>query len=190
MGVRRGYVDLLDRRFVIREGEIRFVGTSPPTPEINLTAAAEGNGITAIVRLSGAATDPIVAIDSEPTLPTDEILARLLFGRDVSRITPVQGIRLAAAVRQLEGGGGLDVLTNLRETIGIDTLDIGGDSPAEAYVSAGKYVAENVFVEVQQSLATGQTKARVEVELTDQINVVTETGDGMSGVEVEWRYDY
>lgn len=187
---RRGYMDLLDRRFVIREGRIRFVGSSPPTPLITLVAAAEGDGMTAIVRLDGPATDPEVELDSDPALPKDEILARLLFGRDVSRITPVQGIRLAAAVRQLEGGGGLDVLAGLRETVGVDTLDVGGESPSEAYVSAGKYVAENVFVEVQQGLATGETKARVEVELTDNINVVTEAGDSTNGVEVEWRYDY
>lgn len=188
--IRRGYVDLLGRRFVIRDGELRFVGSNPPTPELRIEAVAEGDGMTAIVRLAGPATDPEVELDSDPALPKDEILARLLFGRDVSAITPMQGIRLAATLQQLEGGGGLDALAGLRETIGVDTLDIGGESFAEAYVSAGTYVADNVFVEVEQRLASGETSARVEVELTPAVKVVSEIGDASSGVELEWRYDY
>lgn len=187
---RRGYLDLLDERFVIREGEIRFVGFDPPQPWIRLLAAAEGEDMTAILRLDGPMADPRFELNSEPELPRDEILARLLFGRDVSGITPIQGLRLAAALQRLEGGGDFDLLAGLRETIGVDTLEVAGASPAETYVSAGKYVTENVFVEVEQRLATGETKARVEVELTERLTVVSETDNSRSGVELEWRYDY
>ncbi|MEJ5359532.1 MAG: helix-hairpin-helix domain-containing protein, partial [Desulfobacterales bacterium] len=65
-------------------------------------------------------------------------------------------LRGQPGVRQAEAAGSY---RRLRETVGVDTLDVGGESPSEAYVSAGKYVAENVFVEVQQGLATGETKA-------------------------------
>ncbi|GBD42695.1 Translocation and assembly module TamB [bacterium HR40] len=190
IGLRRGYLDLLDRRFTLREGEIRFGGADPFSPFIHLVATAANQDVTAVARLEGPASDPRLLLESDPALPQDEILSRLLFGRDVSRITPIQGLKLAAALQRLEGGTGLDLLGSLREAIGVDTLDIGGESPAEAYVSAGRYVAENVYVEVRQGLATGGMKARVEIELTNRVSVATETGNGGGGVEVEWRYDY
>ncbi|MEZ5824881.1 MAG: translocation/assembly module TamB domain-containing protein [Geminicoccaceae bacterium] len=185
---RRGYLDFLDRRFAIRTGKIGFTGDL--IPEIELSAAAQGEELVAIVGISGPATKPEFELTSEPSRPQDEILSDLLFKRDVSSITPAQGVRLAAAIRTLEGGG-TDTLGQLRDSVGLDTLDIGGESAGEATAKAGKYIADGVFLEVERGLASGSGKARVEIELTDNITVNTEvTEDAQSGVGIEWRLDY
>ena len=123
---RRGFLDLLDRRFAIREGVIAFDGSRPPIPQVSLEAAATAEEVQAVVRLRGPATDPKLELTSEPQLPQDEVLARVLFGRSTDRITPVQGIRLAAAVRELQGGsGGVNgVLDAIRNATGLDTLNV------------------------------------------------------------------
>jgi translocation and assembly module TamB len=191
--VRRGFLDLLDRRFTIRRGEIAFVGSQPPLPMIDLEATARTVDIEAVIGLRGPAADPKITLSSNPVLPQDEILSRLLFGRSVARITPVQGIRLASAVNQLQGGGGLsDVLSALRRGLGVDTLDVhGGETSEESSVRAGKYVSDNVFVEVERGVAAGSGKARVQVELTPNLSVGTEVNEqSQTGVGVQWRYDY
>jgi translocation and assembly module TamB len=191
--VRRGFMDLLDRRFTIRRGEISFVGSQPPVPMIDLEAAARTVDIEAVVRLKGPATEPKLELASEPELPQDEVLSRLLFGRSVARITPVQGIRLASAVRELQGGSGLDsALGALRRAVGIDTLDVeGGETASEGKARAGKYVSDNVYVEVERGVQQGTGKARVQVELTPNLSVGTEvTEQSQTGVGLQWRYDY
>jgi translocation and assembly module TamB len=160
---------------------------------IDLEAAARSEEIQAVVRLEGPAANPKLELTSEPTLPQDEILARLLFGRSVARLTPVQGLRLAAAVDTLRGGGGLsDVLSTLRKGLGVDTLDVaGGETAQESTAKAGKYVSDNVFVEVERGVAEGTGKARVQVELTPNLSVNTEVDEqSQSGVGLEYRYDY
>ncbi|MCB2053236.1 MAG: translocation/assembly module TamB domain-containing protein [Geminicoccaceae bacterium] len=185
---RRGFLDFLDRRFDIREGHITFTGGA--IPDLALTAAAQGETLTAIVQISGPATKPEFSLDSEPSRPNDEILADLLFNRDISEITPAQGIRLAAAIRTLEGGG-TDTLGKVRDAIGLDTLDVGGDNPGEATAKAGKYIADNVFLEVERGLASGSGKAKVEIELNDNFSVNTEVDENaQSGVGIEWSLDY
>jgi translocation and assembly module TamB len=185
---RRGFLDLLDRRFVIQTGVIQFDGAA--IPDINLEATAQGQTIEAIVKVTGPANDPTLTLDSNPSLPKDEILAQLLFGRDMRQITPAQGIRLAAAVRTLDGGGG-DLLGNVRSSLGLDTLDVGGSGADDANARAGKYVSDKVYVEVQRGIAEGSGKANVEVELSPHVSLNTEVDEkAQAGVGVQWKLDY
>lgn len=190
---RRGFLDLLDKRFTIRRGTITFVGNDPPLPMIDLEASARSEEIEAVIQLQGPAADPEITLTSEPVLPQDEILSRLLFGSSVSRLSPMQGLRLAAAVNTLRGGGGLSgLLSSLRRGLGVDTLDIqSGETPAESTARAGKYLSDNVYVEVERGVAEGTGKARVKIELTPNLSVGTEVDEqSQTGVGLEWRYDY
>ena len=146
-----------------------------------------------MVRLEGRALQPTLTLDSEPPLPQDEILSRLLFERETSRMTPVQAAQLALAVNRLRGGGGL--------------RRPGQGAPApgrrharrraaarprpRAPLRAGKYLNDNVYVEVEQGVAAGTGRARVEVEILPNVSLEADTGaDAQSGVGIQWRYDY
>ncbi|MCB1969226.1 MAG: translocation/assembly module TamB domain-containing protein [Geminicoccaceae bacterium] len=185
---RRGYVDFLDRRFDIRKGQISFSGDI--IPNIEITAAAQGEQLVGVITITGPATKPDLELSSEPDRPQDEILADLLFKRDISSITPAQGLRLAAAVRTLEGGGP-GTIGRLRDAVGLDTLDVGSDDTGGATAKAGKYIADGVFLEVERGIASGSGKATVEIELTDNITVNTEVNENaQTGVGIEWSLDY
>jgi translocation and assembly module TamB len=118
----------------------------------------------------------------------------VLFGRSTQRITPVQGVRLAAALRELQGGsGGLNgVLDSVRRTTGLDTLDVeSGATVGESAASAGKYINDRVYLQLQRGIRPGSGKARVEIELTPNLSVGTSlTEQSQTGVDLQWRYDY
>lgn len=190
---KRGFFDLLDRRFTIERGEVVFVGSKPPLPMIDLAATAKTVDVSVTVDLKGPAADPKLTLSSDPNLPQDEILSRLLFGTGTARITPVQGLRLAAAIQQLQGGSFVgDVLSTVRKTTGLDTLDVqGGETDTESTARAGKYLSDNVYVEVERGVSEGTGKARVQVELTPNLSVGTSVNDqSQSGVGLQWKYDY
>ena len=188
---RRGFLDLLDRRFSIDQGTIDFDGAVPPDPSLLFQAKAEGETLDAIVTVFGNASAPEFELSSDPARPQDEVLAQLLFGRSVNEITPTQGIKLAAAANKLQGGGGLDPLGSLRDSVGLDTLDVGGESVDQASARAGKYLTDNVYFEVERGIAANSGKARIEVELSDNVSANTEfTEDSQTGVGLDWSYDY
>jgi translocation and assembly module TamB len=190
--VRRGYVDFLDQRFELRQGVISFTGATPPDPTVNIEAVAEKSDLTAIVRIEGPARQPTITLASEPPLPEDEVLSRLLFERDASQITPAQAAQLALALNRLRGGGGLDVLGKLRNLLGVDTLDVSaGAAPGESAVRAGKYLNDDVYIELERGMAEQSGRARVEVEILPNVSIEADTGqDAQSGVGIKWRYDY
>ena len=83
--VKRGYVDFLDQRLELRKGVISLDGASPPDPTVDIEATAQKTGLTAIVQIQGRARDPKLTLASEPALPQDEVLSRLLFDRQPAR---------------------------------------------------------------------------------------------------------
>lgn len=190
LSVRKGFFEFLDQRFELRKGVIAFDGAHPPRPSIDVEAESQAEGIVALLRLQGPVSLPRLTLTSEPPLPQDEILSRLLFGRGSQQLNPAQAIGLLAAVDKLRKGGP-GVLGKARDSLGIDRLELGGDSVATGSVKAGKYLNDKVFLGVERGLQHGSGKISVELELTPSITVETQTDElNNSGVGIHWRYDY
>ncbi len=192
----RGRVDLLGRRFLLQpESAIHLDGAQPPNPMLDLRASAKTDNITATVVVSGRAASPSVRFESTPMLPRDEILAYVLFGRSMDKITPLQAVQLAqlAATFSGDSGSGLDILRTSRSALGLDMLDVssaGGNSDSVA-VGAGAYVSDDVYVGVERDLSTGKNSVGVEVDLTPNISVESDVSNqGGQGVGVNWKWDY
>jgi len=188
--LRRGHLDLLGSRFALERGTIEFDGAVPPLPRLDVVGTARKAEITARLGLRGRAPKFEVVLESDPPLPREEILSRVLFGREMARITPWQGAVLANSIATLQGGG-IDALSPLRRAAGLDTLDVGGDADSGGALRAGKYVSERVYVEMQRGVTPESGRARVEVDLGNNVRGTTEVREtSRTGFALEWRYDY
>jgi len=161
--LRRGRIVLIGQRIEFQEGSLQLVGDLDP--RVNFVARTRSEDVTAIVTVSGRVSSPEITFSSEPALPEDEVLSRILFNRATQSLSPFQAAQLAAAAAELAGGGGDGVLAQLRNSIGLDDLDIITDEQGDAALRAGRYVSEDVYVDVQTDSA-GDSK----VELTYEIN--------------------
>ena len=193
LNVRTGYFDFIEKRFEIEQGQVDFNGASPPDPILRIRAATTDDDFKAIVRLDGPAQNPQFRLESEPVLPEDEVLARLLFDRELSEIGVVEAGKLALALNKLRGGGGggFDAFGEIRDVLNIDTLDVVSDETGQSKVKAGKYLSDDVYFELERGAADESGRARVEIEVLPNISIEADTGeDANGGVGVKWRYDY
>lgn len=191
----RGRFTFLGATLTLREGVITFTGVAPPDPQLNVLATSTANDIEARVRLTGSADNLQLTFSSDPPLPEDEVLSRLLFGQAVRNLTPLQAIQLAQAVQQIRGGGGgPDIQSGFRRFLGLDQLTV---NEAEAStgggytLEAGKYITDDVYLRLDKGITSEEDKVGVIIELTPSINVESEAGttSGM-GVGLFWKKDY
>jgi translocation and assembly module TamB len=121
----RGTYDFLGKSATLTRGTITFVGGQQIDPVIDIEARITANDVVGIVQLSGTARQPKIALSSQPDLPQDEILSRVLFGTSISQVNAAQGIEIAAAAASLATGGGPGVLDRIRQGLGLDRLSLG-----------------------------------------------------------------
>jgi len=188
----RGQLSVLNRAFVVEEGVLTFAGGRTIDPRVQVRAVAEGPDLTGIVRVSGPASQPEIALESEPPLPSDAILSRLLFGKNPAELGTLEAAQLGTALAQLTGGGlaGGGFMERVRNLIGVDVLRLGG-SEGDAAVTAGTYITRDVFVGVEQGTTAESGAVRMELGVTDNISVesnVGATGDTNVGVQFKWDY--
>jgi len=190
----RGQLDFFGKNFVLNRGEVSFYGSNPPSPVLDIEAQAQSGDLTASILVTGPAANPAIDFTSDPSVPRDEILARVLFGESVSSLTPPQALQLAQAVATISGAGGsLDFLGKTRKLAGLDYLGVKstGKELGQSSVAAGKYIADGVYVEASQGLGATSGAVSVEVDVTKNITVESKVGlDSKTGVGVNWKFDY
>ncbi|GAB1409673.1 translocation/assembly module TamB domain-containing protein [Desulfovibrionales bacterium] len=185
----RGHFDFLDRLFVLSKGLLSLDGSVPPNPYLDIVGETEISDTLAGIHITGPAKNFRLMLSSVPALPTDEILALILFGRSSRQISPLQAIQLAQAAAEMAGGATPDVLGSLKSTLGLQEVSMDSEDK-DTSVGVGGYVGGKYYVRTQRSVS-GQDKTKVEVQLTPSISVETEVGgDSRQGGGVSWKHSY
>lgn len=182
----RGDYEFAGKRFVFDPRGTIALSTDPDRIRLNLSAVREDPALTATIRVTGTATSPEIALTSTPSLPQDEILSQVLFGRSASQLSGFEAAQLAAGVASLAGGGGFDVIGNLRELAGLDRLSFGGEASGLT-VAGGRYISDNVYLEV---IGGGEAGAAVSVDWQVRRNLTISAevgGAGDASLSIRWR---
>ncbi|MFO0156745.1 MAG: translocation/assembly module TamB domain-containing protein [Alphaproteobacteria bacterium] len=201
--LRRGTLAVLDRRLTLNRANITF-DAGGLMPNLDVLATSRAEEVEVNVAVEGPARDPKIGFTSNPELPADEVLARLLFGRRGGELSPFQMLQLAEALagatgRPLPGPGGL--MERIRRTLALDRLSIGQEKEGEqragqepgATLETGRYVADGVFVGLKQSADGGPPRVGVQIDLMPRLRLEAESGgNSLAGdrVGIAFEYEY
>lgn len=192
----RGNFSLAGKTLQFTSGSIAFNGGGfIPALDLEATTNTSDNG-TATLIIGGTASKPKITLTSSPPLPSDEILAQLLFAQSASSLSPFQAASLAAALAQISGvGGGFSPLDSVRNALGLDQLSLGSSGSGAPSVEAGRYVAPGVYVGASQSTSGAGTKANVEINLYKGLKLQSSTGTDSTGqdsssVGLSYQFNY
>ncbi|MCP9222503.1 translocation/assembly module TamB domain-containing protein [Erythrobacter sp. LQ02-29] len=180
-------------RFELTKGQIRFDESGPIDPQVDIAAETTQNGLSVTVTATGSATQPEITFTSTPSLPEEEILARLLFGGSITSLSATDALQLGSALASLRGGGGMDPINQLRTAIGLDRLRIVSADPTidrGTGVALGKNIGRRFYVELITD-GRGYTATSVEFRITRWLSILaTISSIGRNSVAAEASYDY
>lgn len=190
----RGTLGFAGRSFELQTGRLRFADGTMSNPTLQLTATGDADDVTVNVNVAGTAENPRITFSSTPSLPQDEIMARILFGNSIGELSSIQAVQLAASLSNLRGGrGGLNPLGVLQSSVGIDRLRILGadaETGRGTSIAAGQYISNDVYIEIITD-ARGYTATQLEISLTPALSVLSSVSSfGGSNVNIRYRKDY
>jgi translocation and assembly module TamB len=192
--VKRGRLDFLGREFDLAESTITFDGETPPAPYLNILAVTEADDIVARVRIQGVQNALEITMESEPPLPRDEILARVLFGQRLSEVSPVQALTLAryAPIFSKNATAQTVLGSSAPASSLVDRFTVrGGTGVGEASITTGKYLTDDFYLEFEQGLGSAESLVSLEWIFAPEWSLkarTTSQGDG--GVGVFWKKSY
>ena len=190
----RGDYIFAGRRFELDSGTIRFTGSVPIDPILDIVAVDDIAGIDAQIRVRGTGQRPEITFTSNPALPEDELLSRILFGNSITDISVAEAAQLGVALASLrDGGGGLDPINAIRRSIGLDRLRIlpaNTEIGAGTSIAAGVNITRRIYVEVITD-GQGYSATRVEYQITRWLALLAAISTvGQESVNVRIQRNY
>ena len=182
----RGRLSILTQRITLDRGTVTLIGDLDPLIDFSATTVSGDARIT--ISVTGRASDLDISFSSDPDLPEDEVLARLIFGRGLDELSPLQIARLAAAAAELSGRGGPGIFASLRDATGLDDLDVTTDAEGNAAVRAGRYVNDNIYLGVEAGQGGG--RVTVDLDITDNLKARASTGADESTLGIFFEKDF
>lgn len=186
--LRRGRLNVATQRLDFSRGRLTFTGGT--MPELDFVAETRAADVTARILITGPANEPAFAFTSDPDLPQDEVLSRLLFARASGSLSPFQALQLAQTAAQFAGGGGDDSFERLRKSLGVDNLDIqmGEGGPT---IGASRYIGDNISLGVKAGAKPEDSGISVGIDVTRRLKLQADTnadGSASVGVGAEWEW--
>lgn len=189
--MRRGRLSVVGQRLDFTRGRLTFAGELI-APDLDFVAETKAAEVTARIAVNGPANQPNFVLTSDPSLPQDEVLSRLLFKKASGGLSPFQALQLAQAVAQFSGGaGGVDVFEQARKGLGLDSLDVSTGASGGPALGASRYLSDRISVGVKAGAKPADTAATVDYDVTRRVKIQGEAGsDGRTavGVGAEWEY--
>lgn len=190
----KGEYRINGKPFQVREGFITFAGNLEKKTTLYVIASHEIDSINVDIILKGSMKNPSISLRSNPPMSQRDILSWLLFNRGASEITPFQGTQLNESITDLlKENSEPDLLTRIRNRLGIDRIDISRpDSTSnEVSLQVGKYLSKGLYVSVNKSVTADAKRLAVEANLIKNFKVQAEVGDDSEAqLFLKWKKDY
>ena len=188
--VYQGSYEFAGKRFDFDERGFITLANAPEQIRLDLTATWEGPSLTATVRIAGTAAKPQITLTSAPSLPQSEILSQVLFGSSASQLSGAETAQLASTATALATGGGFDVLGSLRQFAGLDRLAFAGDQTSGLAVAGGKYIGDNVYLEVIGGGRQGPS-AEVDWRVRRHLSLTSTLSNELGAkIAIRWTHDF
>jgi hypothetical protein len=193
VSVVRGRYELLGKRFDVRRGSTTFDGSERLDPLLEIEATHRVREVTILAYVTGRVSDPVLRLDSEPSLEEADVLSYLFLGRPADEAGAGNGSLDAAAARLAAGLAVKQVAGLLGETLPIDTLDVRiGEKGIPEEVRVGAYVTPDLFMRYGRTFGSDPVdEVGIELRLSDRWSIESEMGsDASAGADLIWSIDF
>ena len=197
----KGKLSFLGKPLRISGAKITFDRDHRNNPNVWLVAIRDVEDVTVHLQVSGYAPSPKITFSSDPALPEDEVLARLLFGKELSRISAGQSAQLASVATSLNDKNGINFLESFRNSFGFDTFELKENEMKASATESGQTASqvlsvgkefENMRIFIDQSIGSSGSKATVSTALVKNVYLDLEVGEKSagSGAGLSWVFRY
>jgi autotransporter translocation and assembly factor TamB len=184
----RGSYEYYGRRFeILRDGRIQFTGGNEIDPALDVTArrVIEPSGVEARIRVQGTARNPTLSFSSTPPLDESDILALIIFNRDLNSLGAAEAAVASVAGTAATGMVVSPLTGTLGRKLGLEEIDVQTTNDAGStggVVTVGDRVGDRLFVRLRQQFGAQEvSELLLEYRLSELLRLqgAVAEGDGV-----------
>jgi translocation and assembly module TamB len=183
----------------IERGRFIFGGGNVENPALDVLAVRNVGEVRAGVEAVGTLQNPVVRLYSDPPMTDADTLGYIVLGHPFSQNKEDAALMTQAAGLLLSSGSGAGLREQIKNRLGLDTLDIeSGEGTAgtaetggvaRSLVTVGKYLTPNLYVSYGRSLFGDSNLFRMRYTLSRHWELQTQSGE-QSGADVFYKIDF
>lgn len=176
----------------IREGRLLFANSPLDNPNLSLTAVRVVEDVTAGLRVTGSAKNPVLTVFSDPPMAQTEALSYLVAGKPLDQIrqSEGEGDALQTAARSLGTAAGGLLAKNVGKRLGIDEFGIkDNEMIGGAAFTVGQYLSPRLYLSYGVGLFEPGEVITLRYKLTNDLSLQAQSGTSESRAGVEYRME-
>lgn len=176
--VEDGSYRIYRQTFAIERGRLIYSGSPLDDPALDLRITRRGPEVVSGVTVEGSVSEPQVHLFSEPPLSDDEILAYLLIGRPLNRLSRAEGDMVRNMAESAGVAGGNLVLARLSNLFGLNEAHLQRETGGARQTSLvlGRQLLPRVHVGYAIPLADAPAVLRIRYFIGRGFTLQTESG--------------
>ena len=198
----KGDYILNGQQFNLSQGNVTFGGDIEKKTTLYLVASREIQEYRIDIVLQGNVINPKIILRSSPSLPQQEVLSLILFGKSPLEISAFQDQQLEQSLYSLlKDQSGPGFVSKLQKSIGIDRIDFNRQDSygcEDVSIQFGKYLTRNLYISLNKGFGNEPTRLTVEAKLKNEFKVQVDAGESTKGssdnasgqISILWKHDY
>ncbi len=201
----------------IIRGRLFFAGGPIERPALDFLALRTIGNIRAGVTVSGTLQKPVTKLYSEPAMPDVDVLAYIVLGHPLGSSGEQASLVNQAAGALLTSGQAGALQEQLKDRLGLSTLEIqggvGGSSGTMGYkplqvtppgaiaadqqtgitetvLTVGKYLTPQLYMSYGKSVFTGSNLYKLRYDISKHWQIETQTGNDASGADLYYKLEF
>lgn len=201
----------------IVRGRLFFAGGPVTSPSLDFLALRTIGDVRAGVTVVGNLRKPVIKLYSEPPMPDMDILAYIVLGHPLGSSGEQASLVAQAAEALLTSGQAAVLQEQLKNKLGLSTLEIqsgvgksagamgykplqvtsSGAVPAaqqsavtETVLTVGTYLSPQLYLSYGKSLFTGGNLFRLRYDIHKRWQIETQTGSNASGADLYYKLEF
>ncbi len=194
ISVIRGTYENFGKVFRIEDGNVSFSGGQEIDPFLDITALYRVSNVNVFINIGGRASEPKIALTSDPAMSETDIVSYLVFGASSSDISSGERSAIGGVASGLAGGIAAAQLESLMgNVVSLDVVSISGTN-----VEVGKYLTEDLYIAFERGTTDSiidstnitYNKVLVEYHIFNNVTIDADVGGENPGADLFYNFNF
>lgn len=183
-----GTIKLFNQEFKILLGDIRFRKEFPFNPMLNLVASKNLYDLIVNIKINKGVSKVIFDISSVPEKSVEDILARLIFNKESSDMTPMDWAQVGYIIQKSKKGNVFNKFDDFFQTLGLSDIRLDKKNDTEkGTISIKKKFSNRFALSVENDIDDKSTFLKVQTDISDKVSMEA-SSRGEVGIAYKKKY--